>query len=86
MINCAQCQTENKDQAKMCRKCGANLQLPPLWQPTWKWHGRTLGVIYILILIAFFVVKGLLKPYVRELPAEVTPWLHPKSVSNDKKS
>lgn len=85
-MKCPQCQTDNKDQAKSCRKCGMNLQLPPLWQPTWAWHGRTLGILYVLILIAFFVMKGLLKPYVRPLPPEVTPWLHPKSVTHDQKS
>lgn len=86
MMKCPQCQTENKDQVKTCRKCGLNLQLPPLWQPTWKWHARTLGIIYVVILVAFFVVKSLLKPYVRQLPDDVTPWLHPRSAANDKKS
>ena len=31
------------------------------------------------VIILFFVTKSLLKPYVRQLPAEVTPWLHGKS-------
>jgi hypothetical protein len=55
-----------------------NLQLPPLWQPTWRWHLRTLGIIYAVIIVLFFVMKSLLKPYVRQLPPEVTPWLHGK--------
>ena len=78
-MKCPQCQVENKDLAKTCRKCGMNLQLPPLWQPTRQWHLKTLGIIYILLIAVFFVTKSLLKPYVRHLPADVTPWLHEKS-------
>ena len=49
---------------------------PPLWQPTWAWHTRTLLIIYTCVIVAFFIVKAWLKPYVRDLPAEITPWLH----------
>ncbi len=78
-MKCPQCQVDNKDQAKSCRKCGANLQLPPIWLPTWRWHAKTLGIIYAVLIVLFLVMKSLLKPYVRHLPPEVTPWLHPKS-------
>jgi len=77
-VKCPQCQVENKDQAKSCRKCGMNLQLPPLWQPTWRWHLKTLGIIYAILIVLFFVTKAALKPFVRQLPPEVTPWLHGK--------
>jgi hypothetical protein len=79
-VKCPQCQVDNKDQAKSCRKCGANLQLPPLWQPTWRWHAKTLGIIYAVLIVLFFVMKSVLKPYIRHLPPEVTPWLHPRNV------
>lgn len=75
-MKCPQCQSENKDVLKSCRKCGANLQMPPLWLPSWRWHLRTLGVIYAVVIVAFFVAKSVLKPYVRNLPPEITPWLH----------
>jgi hypothetical protein len=75
MVKCPQCQVDNKDQAKACKKCGANLQLPPLWQPTWAWHRKTLTIIYISLIVVFFLVKAWLKPYVRHLPPEITPWL-----------
>lgn len=84
-MKCPQCQTDNKDVAKSCRKCGMNLALPPLWQPTWRWHLKTLGIVYVVIVVLFFIVRGLLKPYVRQLPPEVTPWLHPKSATNAQK-
>ena len=82
-MKCPHCQVENKDQAKSCRKCGMGLERAPLWQPTWKWHARTLGIIYTTLIILFFVLKSLLKPYVRQLPPEVTPWLHPKIVAHE---
>ena len=75
-MKCPQCQTDNKETAKTCRKCGLNLQLSPLWRPTWAWHRKTLGIIYGLLVIAFFVLKVVLKPYVRALPPEITPWMH----------
>jgi hypothetical protein len=83
MIKCPQCQVENKDQAKTCRKCGMDLQLPPLWQPTWRWHARTLAIIYAVVILLFFIVKAVLKPYIRKLPPEITPWLHPKTSTHE---
>jgi len=53
-----------------------NLQLPPLWQPTGAWHRKTLLIIYACVIAAFLGLKVLLKPYVRHLPPEITPWLH----------
>ncbi len=78
-MKCPQCEIDNKDLAKSCRKCGASLQLPTLWQPTWKWHLKTLGIIYVILVGVFFLAKSLLKPYVRSLPPEVTPWMHGKT-------
>lgn len=75
-MKCPACQVENKDQAKNCRKCGMNLQLPPLWVPTWAWHRKTLLILFVGVLIAFFAARVLLKPYVRSLPPEITPWMH----------
>jgi hypothetical protein len=84
-MKCPQCQTENKETAKTCRKCGYNLQLPPVWKPTWAWHGRTLLIIYVLLIVSFFLIRGCLKPYVRKLPPEITPWLHNKEPLNARK-
>ena len=81
-MKCPQCLVENKDVAKSCRKCGFNLQLPPLWQPTWNWHRRTLMILYAVVIVAFFGIKAWLKPYVRTLPPEITPWLHPSEASH----
>lgn len=79
-MKCPDCSQENKDNAKTCRKCGRDLAAPPAWFPDWKWHLRTLGVIYacvtVLYLVVSFSLRHLPKPYhVREIPAESLPWL-----------
>jgi hypothetical protein len=81
-MKCPQCGADNKESAKSCRKCGLNLQLAPLWRPTWDWHKKTLAIIYAALIVVFFVMRGLLKPYVRNLPPEITPWLHSGGSSN----
>ena len=77
---CTVCQTDNKDVAKSCRKCGADLQIAPLWKPSWRWHGRVLAAIYVLLTIAYFAISTFLskvpEPYrMRKIPKEVTPWI-----------
>ncbi len=77
---CTVCQTENKENVKSCRKCGSNLHLEPLWRPTWQWHGKTLGVIYVVLILMYFGLSTFLKkipePYrMRIVPMDVTPWL-----------
>ncbi len=75
-MKCPSCQIDNKDQVKNCRKCGMNLQLPALWKPDWAWHRKTLLIIYAVVVVAFFGLRHALKPYVRQLPMEITPWMH----------
>lgn len=80
MVKCPSCTTENKGKSKNCRKCGYNLTLPPLWIPSWKWHLKTLGIIYAVLVVAYFAINHFLgqlpPPYdLRDIPAEVTPWL-----------
>jgi hypothetical protein len=81
-IKCSTCGQANKESAKACRKCGADMTLPPAWFPDWKWHAKALGVIYVGLTIIFFAAKhflGKLPPpfHQRELPPQMTPWLHP---------
>ena len=75
-MKCAKCQAENKDSAKSCRKCGTELNSIVLWRPTWRWHLRTLLIIYGLLLVTFFAANYFLRPYMRGIPANVTPWLN----------
>jgi len=79
-VQCISCGQENKDSAKLCKKCGRDLSIPEAWFPDWKWHGRTLGIIYACVIAVYFGVSYFLKqlpqPYhIRKIPPEVTPWL-----------
>ncbi len=74
-MKCPKCQLDNKDGAKACRKCGADLTPAPLWRPSWMWHARVLVVIYAVLITLFFLMNSLLKPYLRQIPRDITPWL-----------
>lgn len=79
-MKCVNCGQENKDSAKECRKCGRDLAVPPAWFPDARWHLRTLGIIYVVLIVFYFGVNALLsrlpRPYhLREIPIEMTPWL-----------
>jgi len=84
-MKCSKCQTENKEGAKNCKKCGSELNVVPLWRPTLKWHLAVLGSIYAFLLVMFFVLNIFLKPYMRQIPADITPWLKqmPKASATD---
>ncbi len=66
-MKCPKCGQENKETAKFCSKCGTSLKAIPFWMPTWKWHLRVLGIIYLILIIIFFLLNLLLKPYVRPI-------------------
>ena len=79
-MRCINCSQENKETARMCKKCGRDLTVPPAWFPDWKWHAKTLGIIYACVTALYFTVtfalKSLPKPYqIRNIPPEMTPWL-----------
>lgn len=79
-MKCSVCGTDNKEEAKVCRKCGLDLTLEPLWRPTWKWHFKVLGTLYVLLAVAYFAISAFLskipQPYrMRDVPKDVTPWL-----------
>jgi len=80
-MRCPYCGAENKDTARFCKKCRKELiskpavVSEPLWQPTLKWYARTLAIIYAGLIVLYFVASIVLKPYIRKIPAEVTPWL-----------
>jgi hypothetical protein len=50
------------------------------WKPDWRWHAKTLLSIYAALAVLYFVLSHLLarapEPYrLRDIPAEMTPWL-----------
>ena len=76
-MKCTSCQVNNKETTKTCKKCGFALTQPiKLWKPTWQWHLKTLGIIYTLLIVVFFVTNWFLSPYLRDIPKEAVPWLH----------
>ena len=82
-MKCPQCQFDNKEGAKTCRRCNTDLYRVPLWRPGWRWHARTLAIIYGILLVAFFLLNHVLKPYMRQIPKDITPWIKelPKQTS-----
>ncbi len=80
-MKCQNCGFVNKPDAKICKKCSQPLIIEPLWKPTLLWHLKVLGIIYVILMVVFFLLNHLLKPYMRQLPPEITPWLH----QNEKK-
>ncbi len=88
-MKCPKCNTENKDSAKFCKKCKYKFedthQTIKLWRPDWKWHLKTLAIIYAALIILFFVVNALMKPYMRQLPKEITPWLQEQEKEGSQK-
>ncbi len=84
-MKCPNCGQENRTALKFCKKCNADLTMPPAWFPDWKWHLKTLSWIYLTLIVAFFSLSYLLHklpaPYdQREIPLEMTPWLKPHKV------
>ena len=74
-MKCPSCSAENKDAVVNCKKCGVPMNAQPIYAPTREWHLKTLAVIYGVLIVVFFFLNWLLKPYMRQIPSEVTPWL-----------
>lgn len=77
-MKCPNCDTENKPEAKVCKKCGQSLVITPVWKPSWFWHIKVLAIIYVVLIALFFLLNHILKPYMRELPKEIVPWIEKK--------
>ena len=45
------------------------------WMPSLSWFCKTFIIIFSCLVIIFFTLNFLLKPYMRDIPMEVTPWL-----------
>ncbi|MBN1384978.1 MAG: hypothetical protein JW983_08885 [Elusimicrobia bacterium] len=66
-MKCYNCQMENKNTAKFCKGCGADLTYVP-WRPGWRWHLKVLGIIYLVVIVLFFVARFFLDKFDRNLP------------------
>lgn len=56
-MKCPSCDVENKEDAKRCKKCNFDLTIPSVWKPGWKWHVKTLIVIYVMLGIIYVVLR-----------------------------
>ncbi len=77
-MKCQNCGFVNKPESKFCKKCGKPLVVEPLWKPSLAWHLKVIAIIYICLILIFFLLNYLLKPFMRQLPPEITPWLQKK--------
>jgi len=57
-MKCQKCSQMNKDEAKVCSKCGAELQMSML---TWRWHLKTLIIIYISLAVFYILIRLFVK-------------------------
>ncbi len=57
-MKCPKCGQMNKDEAKTCNKCGVQLHMPML---TWKWHAKTLAIIYAVLAVLYILIRLLIK-------------------------
>ena len=81
-MKCVGCGFDNKETAKICRKCGRDMSVPAAWLPDAAWHLKTLAIIYAALIVFYAGVTATLsrlpKPYaLRKIPIEMTPWLVP---------
>jgi methionyl-tRNA synthetase len=45
------------------------------WKPTYRWMATVAAAILAFLITVFFVLNIFLKPYMREIPLSITPWL-----------
>ncbi|AKL97458.1 hypothetical protein [Endomicrobium proavitum] len=47
-----------------------------VWKPNYKWLAKVAGIILAFVIVLFFTLNIVLKPYMRNIPSEITPWLN----------
>jgi hypothetical protein len=60
-MRCPKCGYDNKEDAKSCVKCKADLRPILIEEPTWKWHLKVLAIIYSILGIAYILLRIFLK-------------------------
>ncbi len=57
-----------------------------VWLPDLRWLLKVLIIVYVISIVGFFVANYFLKPYMRDIPKEITPWLNnsDKNISEQK--
>lgn len=60
-MRCPKCGYDNKENAKFCVKCKADIRPVLIEEPTWKWHLKVLAIIYAVLGIAYILLRIFLK-------------------------
>jgi hypothetical protein len=60
-MKCPNCELENKDDVKKCKKCGLDLSVSSIWKPTITWHIKALAGIYIFLIIIYIILQKIVK-------------------------
>jgi len=60
-MRCPKCGYNNRDDAKSCVKCKADLRPVLIEEPTWKWHLKVLAIIYAILGLAYVLLRIFLK-------------------------
>jgi len=58
-MKCQKCGQVNKDDAEACAKCG--MQFPRMEELSWKWHLKTLAIIYASLVVFYLGISALIK-------------------------
>ncbi|MDR3112351.1 MAG: hypothetical protein LBU55_04190 [Elusimicrobiota bacterium] len=65
------------------KKCTETELQQQTWQPSYLWYFKVSVAIFVFLIMSFFTLNILLKPYMRVLSPEITPWLRPNSNNNE---
>ncbi|MDR0398899.1 hypothetical protein [Candidatus Endomicrobiellum devescovinae] len=47
-----------------------------LWKPSYEWYLKTFAIVIGFLTVIFFTLNIVLKPYMRQISPEITPWLN----------
>jgi hypothetical protein len=51
-----------------------------LWRPSYLWYFKTSVVVLGVLAVIFFTLNIVLKPYMRQINPELTPWIKSASL------
>ncbi|MGM0569061.1 MAG: hypothetical protein ACQESB_07600 [Elusimicrobiota bacterium] len=58
-MRCKSCKAYNKENRDVCKRCGKPLDAG-LWQPSWGWSLKVLGIIYAVLLVFYVGLRVVL--------------------------
>jgi hypothetical protein len=46
------------------------------WKPSYEWYLKAFAIVLGVLTVLFFTLNIVLKPYMRQINPEITPWLN----------